>query len=85
MSRDEDRSRAASLVYDAIQLQHYVDEPREVIAEVNLILMWLRRRIVGDDASPGLIRALEHETGRQVKPPRGQARAIERLAKGGGK
>ncbi len=46
---------------------------------IRRIETWLRRRACGGDKI--LARQLERETGRQVKPTGGKARAIERLAK----
>ncbi len=40
---------------------------------------WLRRRAVGGDKI--LLRQLERETGRQLKPPKKAAKAIEALAR----
>ncbi|HMF38278.1 MAG TPA: hypothetical protein VKF17_16665 [Isosphaeraceae bacterium] len=87
MTRDEARKKAAEHVLDALICCEGHGEDWEfdpqVQSELQLIEQWLRARVCGGDKV--LIRQLEKPLGRQVKPPRGQVRAIERLAKRAGK
>jgi hypothetical protein len=85
MTAAEAKMEAAQLVLRAIQCRNLASEdPREgedipaIRAELRLIEQWLTRRACGGDKI--LIRQLERETGRQVKPGRKQAKVIERLA-----
>ncbi len=81
MTDAEACSRAHLLILEAMRGQHWADEPTEVLVRLNLLAADHRRKAclaVGDKV---LARQLERETGRQVKPTGGKARAIERLAK----
>ena len=84
MTAAEAKMQAAALalanLYGIENRLPYDREPERgmILAELRLIEQWLTRRACGGDKI--LIRQLERETGRQVKPGRKQAKVIERLA-----
>ena len=59
---------AARLTLVAMTEQPWLDQPPEVMRALDRIFRWLRRLASGDKA---LAKALDRETGRQVKLPDG--------------
>ena len=60
---------AARLVLAAMIVQPWRDQPPEVMRPLDRIFRWLRRRLVNGDKS--LAKAMDRETGHQVKLPDG--------------
>ena len=65
MTVDEARSEAARVVLLAMVRERWLDQPQEVLAELDLICKWLRRRLAGSDKL--LAKVMERELGREVK------------------